>query len=324
MRILRQALGLSLVIGALLVSMSAQANPLVRISTTYGDFTVELFEDEAPLTVANFLDYVARGDYAATFVHRSEGNFVVQTGGYRFRACVNLIFDPADPCGPLPIRQGPTVLNEPGISNTRGTLAMAKLGGDPDSATNQWFVNLGDNSAALDEQNGGFTVFGRVLGEGMTVVDRIAATPTFNLGGYANTIPLRNFSAGGQFPSDANFIKINPLRVERFSLARHMFEFGSGRLLAQVYGGEELGAYSLHLRLVESANEIIFELDPRSMIELADAEADMASYDEAAGVLEFPYVEINEFGQVRTLFDLRFRLIDAGRMRFVLESYRES
>jgi len=248
---------------------------------------------------------------------------VVQTGGFRFRPCSNLIYDPANPCGPLPIRQGPPVPNEPGISNTRGTLAMAKLGGDPDSATNQWFVNLSDNSEALDAQNGGFTVFGEVLGDGMEVVDRIAGTPAYNLGGYAGSIPLRDYSPGLGFPTDANYIKINPVSVQRFSGARHVFEFGSGRLLAQVDGGEELGPYSLHLRLVASETDIIFELDPRSMIELADTHENMASFDEEAGLLIFPYVEINEFGSVFMLRDLRFRLIDAERMRFVLESYIE-
>jgi hypothetical protein len=87
-------------------------------------------------------------------------------------------------------------MNEPGISNLRGTVAMAKLGNDPNSATSQFFFNLADNSENLDNQNGGFTVFGRATPGSMTVVDQIAALPRVNAGGAFNTLPVRNFSGG--------------------------------------------------------------------------------------------------------------------------------
>ena len=85
------------------------------------------------------------------------------------------------------------------MSNLRGTIAMAKFGSDPDSATSQWFINLADNSANLDEQNGGFTVFATVV-QGMDIVDAIAALPLYDLDPPPNTlfdnVPMRNTPLG--------------------------------------------------------------------------------------------------------------------------------
>lgn len=156
---------------------------------------VELFDSPGagrsrttPATVANFLGYVDRGDYANTIIHRSVPGFVVQGGGFRQPTAAS------NQTGgyPATIAAQPAVVNEPGNTNVRGTIAMAKLGGDPDSATNQWFFNLADNSANLDAQNGGFTAFGRVLGSGMDAVDVLAAVPRFDFGGTFSDLPLRD------------------------------------------------------------------------------------------------------------------------------------
>ncbi len=150
--------------------------------TNPGVFDVQLYEAETPLTVANFLAYVTADRYADSFIHRSVANFVIQGGGFTYDG------------GPQSVPAHAAVQNEPGISNVRGTIAMAKLGGDPDSATNQWFFNLQDNSGNLDNQNGGFTAFGQVLGTGMDVVDALAAVPTYdysnNWGSAFTDLPL--------------------------------------------------------------------------------------------------------------------------------------
>lgn len=162
----------------------AQAT-VVEVRTVMGNFQVNLFDTRTPKTVENFLGYVNSGAYFNNVVHRLSPNFVVQAGGYQYS-------------GELPLdtlNKGPVVENEPELSNVRGTIAMAKVGGKPDSATSEWFINLADNSANLDLQNGGFTVFGQVLGDGMDVVDSIAALSRFNKGAPFNEIPLRNYSA---------------------------------------------------------------------------------------------------------------------------------
>jgi cyclophilin family peptidyl-prolyl cis-trans isomerase len=166
-------------------------------------FYVELFDKEGPgrtrttpLTAANFLSYVDADAYDGSIIHRSVLDFVVQGGGY-YAPTV-----PADQVGsnPVPITQGPTVANEPGNTNVWGTIAMAKLGGLPDSATSQWFFNMGDNSANLDNQNGGFTVFGRVLGDGMNAVGAMGEASIYNATNYygdsaLNELPLWNAPA---------------------------------------------------------------------------------------------------------------------------------
>lgn len=167
---------------------------LAQIDTVLGRINIELLAEDAPKTVENFLQYIDAGRYTNTIVHRSVPAFVIQAGGYYSR---------------LPIEHIPTfpaVVNEYKISNTRGTLAMAKLGGNPNSATSEWFINLGDNSANLNNQNGGFTVFARVLGTGMTVADAIAALPR-----SSDDFPLYNYAAGANLTA-ANLLTVRDVR----------------------------------------------------------------------------------------------------------------
>lgn len=135
---------------------------MVRLTTSLGDIVLQMVDD-APITTSNFLEYVEDGFYNGTIFHRVVPDFVVQGGGFLPGMVMqDGIRDP--------------IRNEfsPDRSNLRGTVAMAKLGGDPDSATSQFFFNLGDNSMNLDNQNGGFTVFANVI-QGLDVIDAIAA-----------------------------------------------------------------------------------------------------------------------------------------------------
>lgn len=140
------------------------ARRLVVLDTTFGEIVMQLFPEDAPITVANFLEYIDAGFYDGLIFHRAATSPAVIQGGRN------------DPDFNVSEVRDP-IVNEFGRSNVRGTVAMAKLGGDPDSATSQFFVNLVDNSENLDDQNGGFTVFAEVIG-GMDVVDAIGEVPT--------------------------------------------------------------------------------------------------------------------------------------------------
>ncbi|TQV76962.1 peptidylprolyl isomerase [Aliikangiella marina] len=186
---------------AMFAASSASAT-IVQFETPLGNFEVNLYDQNTPITVGNFLTYVNAEDYDNTFIHRSIPGFVVQGGGFIYNNAW-----PADI-----ISTFPPITNEPVYSNVRGTIAMAKLGGDPNSATAQWFINLSDNSANLDVQNGGFTVFGEVMGDGMAIVDQIAALPRYNLGGALAEIPLQNYD-GVSDPDETNLALVTRIRV---------------------------------------------------------------------------------------------------------------
>lgn len=144
------------------------AESAVRVQTTLGAIDLILFSQSNPATTANFLSYVNAGDYNDVLFHRSVNGFVLQGGGFKTNGTTNAWQSTTN--------RG-TIINEPGISNTRGTVAMAKIGGFPNSASNQFFINTNNNAANLNTQNGGFAVFGRVAGNGMQVVDAIQALP---------------------------------------------------------------------------------------------------------------------------------------------------
>jgi len=150
---MKKIISISACLFSILVASACYAT-VVEVRTVVGNFQVNLFDDATPQTVENFLEYVNAGQFASNTVHRSVPNFIIQMGGFEY----------AGSFPPEPIATGTPVNNEPVFSNLRGTVAMAKMGGNPNSATSQFFVNLNDNSSNLDVQNVGFSVFGQVLG----------------------------------------------------------------------------------------------------------------------------------------------------------------
>ena len=167
----------STLVGIAATSVGAQdapPNPRVLVETSEGDFEIELFKDQVPATVVNFLTYVQAGYYDGTIFHRVIRDLIVQGGGY--------VDDGNDAIVPKLEGLRGRILNEApnGPQNRQGTIAMAR-GTEPNSARQQFFINLDDNTS-FDHKNGtaqgfGYAVFGRVT-DGMDVVRRIGRTRT--------------------------------------------------------------------------------------------------------------------------------------------------
>lgn len=153
-------------------------NPRVRLTTSLGIIEAELNADKAPISVQNFLDYVKNGTYDGTIFHRVISNFMIQGGGFTPDMKKKSTSKP--------------IANEwkNGLKNTRGALAMARLGGDPDSATSQFFINAVDNSFLDQPQPDGaaYAVFGMVT-SGLDVVDKIRVVKTGSKAGHQD-VPL--------------------------------------------------------------------------------------------------------------------------------------
>jgi cyclophilin family peptidyl-prolyl cis-trans isomerase len=173
--------------------LSHPENTVVRMQTSAGFVDIELYDvrgpgsaPAAPITTANFLAYINRGRYEETFFHRLVNNFVLQGGAYQVDAGNHTSQIPTE----APIQ------NEfnAGRSNIERTIAMAKLTGDPNSATSQFFFNIADNSENLDNQNGGFTVFGRVI-QGWDVITTIAGLTIRDLNSTFTGQGAGNFGA---------------------------------------------------------------------------------------------------------------------------------
>jgi peptidyl-prolyl cis-trans isomerase A (cyclophilin A)/peptidyl-prolyl cis-trans isomerase B (cyclophilin B) len=160
------------------VANAAATSNKVLIKTSLGDITVELYPDKSPKSVENFLGYVKSGFYDGTIFHRVIEGFMVQGGGFT-----------------KDLRQKPTkaaiaIESKNGLSNMRGTLAMARTG-DPNSATAQFFINTVDNPRLdyVSDANPGYAVFGKVVA-GLDVVDKIKAVQTGAQGPFRSDVPV--------------------------------------------------------------------------------------------------------------------------------------
>lgn len=204
--VLRPLLIALLLFGPLARAAFADGPIVARFQSVLGNFDVLLNPVAAPISVANFTAYANRGAYDTTLIHRSTtgkpfGIQIVQGGGFELigNAITPILTDP-----PIPL--------ESGLANARGTLAMARAN-DPNSATSQWYFNVTSNPG-LDFN---YTVFGRVLGAGISVVDAIGKVLVYDaseiLGPTFTELPLFANTLQAQ-----NLVLINSVRVEPFAI----------------------------------------------------------------------------------------------------------
>lgn len=310
----------SLLPGIALLALSAtgvhaqQGDQYVCLETNLGEFCMVLYPDTAPATVANFLNYAEDGDYDNTIIHRSAPRFVIQGGGY--------VYDPEEE-ELVDIPADPPVVNEFRRSNVRGTVAMAKLGNDPNSATNEWFINLVDNSANLDYQNGGFTVFAEVIGEGMQVVDAIAARPIRNLttlfGGAFDSVPVLKYNT--------------PVSPDDFIVVKRAYVTDGSNLppdpdlpvTTGVFNGLTLTApvqfrdaiLRMTFDLYSEPPSYVFRLRTTQIVELNDKGQERATFDIETGRMHIPSVLYG----LDVWQDLELRLTDATTFEVTLDSF---
>lgn len=301
-----------------------QIEEVACLQTNLGELCIRLFRNEAPATVANFLKYVTDGDYDGSFFHRSVPDFVVQGGGFRFNGADGSISQvPADPA----------IANEYSIPNTYGTVAMAKLGDNPNSATNQWFINVADNTDVLNaNNNGGFTVFGVVMQSDSPILRDIAAVRPYDLsptyGPVFAEVPLVNPDS---FRSTDDFVNVERAFIARRDIAAPAEEntsplrnvvalgtlglqpLGQGLRFPVRIGGK---LYQIFLmRSLEDAS--VFYIDLIRIVELIDNGRVAASYD--GNTLRIPTVRVGN----TVIANVVLRLTDVRTLTFRLESYEQ-
>lgn len=290
----------------------------VCMESNQGNFCMDLMPEVASKTVTNFLHYVADGDYDNTFVHRSEPGFVVQAGGYRTSPVL------------APVTADAAIENEYTTPNTRGTVALAKLPGSPNSGTSEWFVNLADNTEILGpNNNAGFTVFGRVREADMAVFDQIAGLERLNMsvwGSAFDTMPMIHTSnPNGLSLADLVVIKrayipnheINPCVATPGALTD--FSNRTFTVPVRMPGGEIL-EFQFDQQYEEGAP--VFRPVTWKVRALNDVGQETATYDDAEKVLTIPSVYVVEGKKV--VYNVHLRMIEgSGDLDFRLEGFDE-
>ncbi|MFV0543779.1 MAG: peptidylprolyl isomerase [Marinicella pacifica] len=245
---------LNLMLLAICVVFTVSVNATtVRFETTLGNIDIKMLDQDAPNTVENFLNYVNDGDYDNSIFHRMIYGYIIQGGQY-YSDGSSLHNIPADA----------PVVNEFKVSNTKYTLAMAKVDGQPNSATNNFFFNLNNNSSPLDTSNGGFTVFGEVVA-GFDVVDNIASLINYR------SRPLYNYNHINS-PGLGDYVYIN-----RAFILSDKFQINAG--LSGAWFNPDTNGQGVYLEVLPANNLLIsawftYDLLPPEVVQKSEFGAD--------------------------------------------------
>ncbi|MEQ8314917.1 MAG: peptidylprolyl isomerase [Gammaproteobacteria bacterium] len=295
------------------LSSALRAGTIVEVQTSLGNFFIEVDEQSAPITGSNFLNYVRSGRYNNTIIHGATGGSVIRGGGYRYDDCNS---------GPEEIETDPPIPNEStGLSNLNGTIAALRPSNQPDAATSQWFINIGDDPG-LDTLDGGYAVFGKVLGDGVNVVNEISIARGLFLGFFLETPVLNYFELNidCQLFGRDNVVQVLMSIVAEDSgneVPSASYDSASGLLNANLDLGSA-GFFSLSFSVDTSDTQSVIRADLESAVTLQSPVPNMARYNALSGELAIPSIAVDGEILYRNLvFDLT-NLIDAS---FVLRSF---
>ena len=299
---------LLIALGLAMPGSNSWAGTIVAVQTSLGDFYIEVNEQAAPVTAENFLNYVRSGRYDNTFVHGVSGGAQIRGGCFRFGNCND---------GPQSIQLDPAIPLEPtGLSNIQGSIAALHPSTDPDGATSQWLISLG-NDSALDTLNGGYAVFGKVLGDGLSVLQQIASANPVRLGFFEET-PTVNYLETNidcqQFSRDNLVLLFMSVVNEDSTAATADYDPAGNRLQMNIDLGRE-GFRRIDFAVEQTGNETLITARLASALVLAEPAPNMATYNDASGILSIPFVAVG--GDI-VFRNVEFELRDRGSASFVL------
>lgn len=288
----------------------ALAGSIVRVDTSLGTFRIELYDQQAPSTVANFLSNIETGLYQNTMVHFAGGT-TIYGGAYTYSSCSQ---------GPVAVSPATAIAAEDtGFSNTTGTIAMTR--NSDGTIQNEWLINTGNNSA-LPNPESHPVVFGKVLDDGMNIVfdiddlwkvamDVSPSVPTINYFQFVVNCGLFN-------RDNVVFTAMTIESIDSTEPPVYLDE-ESGLLNTKVDLGTS-GLIQLSFSIFATAPEVVIQALPESVISLSETVDNMATFDTETGELYIP--ELSVGGDV-AFRDVRFLLTDLDNFLFTLQSFSQ-